>query len=244
MAPFQPVDGDFHGNSRSEPQLCVWKGGGFHLTPAADREYFDEAESVGFHHDSERDGVVLGLEPAPETDGTHVRALTRTDGDGADINALSILSELGIDYESIAEPHRFDLEEHDVHGPVVATVDIGPLANGAAADTSRDAEPGAEEQAAADAVEDCDEASDAPDETEGGSATEIFENAASNTVEWSDIDSPDWLDEGSFYSAVEEASTFEELREVLGWKDEYDGDLEWFVDRLGVRTELEEASNA
>lgn len=243
MATFQPVAGNYQGGHESEPELCVWASGKWHLTPAADRQYFDGAETVGIHQDSGQDGVVIGLEPAPDdADATHVRSLSRSGGDGADINAIAIQRRLGIDPEEITERQRFNLQEYDDGGaPVVATVDITPLSNGDAAEPP--AGPGDIETAAAEAVEDIDDVAGSPDEPEGDSATEIFEDAASEDVEWSDIKTPDWLDEGSFYASLEEASNLDELREVLGWKNKYDGKLERFVDRLGVWDELQGGSD-
>jgi len=43
---------------------------------------------------------------------------------------------------------------------------------------------------------------------------------------------PDWLDEGSFHAAADEASTAEEMAEILGWGDPCD--LERLADDLGA----------
>jgi hypothetical protein len=271
VTPFQPVQADYQGGGTSEPELCVWKSGKFHITPAADRQYFADVDHVAIHHDPDRDGVVIGFEPAPDDDGGHVRTLTRGEGDGADVNALSVLDRLGIDKDEIEEAQRFDLEAVD-EGPVVAMADIAPLANGGVEtvdavsqpgelpEPEQDAEehleeienedvppaePGPEEEAAAAAVEDLDDTSDSPDEPKGDSARETFEEALEETDENSDgrvpadeitfdeADTPDWLDEGSFYSAAEEADDLEGLRDVLGWRDG-DGDLGRLVERLDV----------
>jgi hypothetical protein len=116
------------------------------------------------------------------------------------------------------------------------------------------AEPGPEEEAAAEAVDGTDDdsqtasstsagkgdepededVSDTPDEAEGDSAEEIFEDAVDEDLDWTDVDTPDWLDEGSFYTAVDESDDVEELRAALGWKDEHDGDLEQLIERLDV----------
>jgi hypothetical protein len=256
MAGFQPVDGSYAGGSKSDPELCVWTSGKWHLTPAADRQYFDGAETVGIHQDPGQEGVVIGLEPAPDDpDATNVRSLSRSEGDGADINAIAIQRRLGIDPKEITECQRFDLEEHSGEGPVVATVNIGPLANGAAKvdvgnstvndqgtpdEDIQSAVPGAEEADAAEAVEDLDAGEDSPPEPEDDSATEVFEDAVEEEPEeWSEIETPDWLYESSFYASLKEASDLEELREVLGWKNKYDGKLDRFVERLGVWSELD-----
>jgi len=52
------------------------------------------------------------------------------------------------------------------------------------------------------------------------------------------LDTPDWLDEASFYQAVDMADNVEKLGEVLGW-EEYDR-LKRMVELLGVDERLDE----
>lgn len=66
---------------------------------------------------------------------------------------------------------------------------------------------------------------------------ETNEPPAPGTAEWGDLDTPAWLDEGSFFSAIDYADTVIELKDALGWDDlDRITDL---VDALGLADELE-----
>lgn len=55
---------------------------------------------------------------------------------------------------------------------------------------------------------------DAPDE-----ADDTDEDSATEPAEWADVHTPDWLDEASFYAALDESDDVEDLARTLGWED-------------------------
>jgi len=77
----------------------------------------------------------------------------------------------------------------------------------------------------------------APEPTPAVDESDSATGAAFEPAEWADLDTPSWLEEGSFYSAVEFADTFIDLKKALGW-DEV-AEIGRLVDALGLEGELE-----
>lgn len=66
-------------------------------------------------------------------------------------------------------------------------------------------------------VDETDDVSEAETEPEGEAEPEFSGTPDSEVESFHDLETPDWLDEGSFYAAVDMAGDVDELGEVLGW---------------------------